>query len=46
MPEFYALVTHPKIEGSSSSPEEVQRLIAADIKWHAKLVKTAALVPQ
>jgi tripartite-type tricarboxylate transporter receptor subunit TctC len=34
------------IEVSTSSPEDVQRLIAADIKLHAELVKAAGLVPQ
>jgi tripartite-type tricarboxylate transporter receptor subunit TctC len=34
------------IDVSTSSPEEVQRLIAADIKLHAELVKAAGLVPQ
>jgi tripartite-type tricarboxylate transporter receptor subunit TctC len=34
------------IEVSTSSPEDVQKLIAADIKLHAELVKAAGLVPQ
>lgn len=34
------------IEVATSSPEEVQRLIARDIKLHAELVKAAGLVPQ
>lgn len=34
------------IEVSTSSPEDVQRLIAKDIKIHAELVKAAGLVPQ
>ena len=34
------------IEVSTSTPEEVQRLIARDIKVHAELVKAAGLVPQ
>lgn len=34
------------IEVAPSSPEELQRVIAADIKLHAELVKAAGLVPQ
>jgi tripartite-type tricarboxylate transporter receptor subunit TctC len=34
------------IEVSTSTPEEVQRMIARDIKLHAELVKAAGLVPQ
>ena len=34
------------IEVSTSTPEELQRLIARDIKVHAELVKAAGLVPQ
>lgn len=34
------------IEVSTSSPEDVQRMIARDIKVHAELVKAAGLVPQ
>ncbi|WP_295375758.1 tripartite tricarboxylate transporter substrate binding protein [uncultured Pseudacidovorax sp.] len=34
------------IEVAPSSPEELQRIIAADIKLHAQLVKAAGLVPQ
>ncbi|TAF99753.1 MAG: tripartite tricarboxylate transporter substrate binding protein [Betaproteobacteria bacterium] len=34
------------IEVATSSPEDVQRLIARDIKLHAELVKAAGLVPQ
>ncbi len=34
------------IEVSTSTPEEVQRLITRDIKVHAELVKAAGLVPQ
>lgn len=34
------------IEVSTSTPEEVQRLITADIKLHAELVKAAGLLPQ
>jgi hypothetical protein len=31
---------------STSTPEEVQRLIARDIKLHAELVKASGLTPQ
>ena len=34
------------IEVATSTPEELQRLIARDIKLHAELVKSAGLVPQ
>jgi tripartite-type tricarboxylate transporter receptor subunit TctC len=34
------------IEVATSSPEELQALIARDIKLHAELVKAAGLVPQ
>jgi tripartite-type tricarboxylate transporter receptor subunit TctC len=34
------------MEVAPSSPEELQRTIAADIKLHAELVKAAGLVPQ
>jgi tripartite-type tricarboxylate transporter receptor subunit TctC len=34
------------IEVAPSSPEELQRTIAADIKLHAELVKAAGLTPQ
>ncbi len=34
------------IEVSTGSPEDVQRLIAKDMKIHAELVKAAGLVPQ
>ncbi len=34
------------IEVATSSPEDLQRLIASDIKLHAELVKSAGLVPQ
>ena len=34
------------IEVSTSTPEEVQKLITSDIKVHAELVKAAGLVPQ
>ncbi|MDB5895229.1 MAG: Tripartite tricarboxylate transporter family receptor [Rhodoferax sp.] len=34
------------IEVAPSSPEELQRIIASDIKLHAELVKAAGLTPQ
>lgn len=34
------------MEVATSSPEELQRLIAQDIALHAELVKAAGLVPQ
>ncbi len=45
-PEFRAKLAESGIEVSTSSPEDVQRLIARDIKVHAELVKAAGLVPQ
>ena len=45
-PEFRAKLAESGIEVSTSSPEDVQRLIARDIKVHAELVKSAGLVPQ
>ncbi len=45
-PEFRAKLAESGIEVSTSSPEDVQRLIARDIKVHADLVKAAGLVPQ
>jgi tripartite-type tricarboxylate transporter receptor subunit TctC len=44
--ETKAKLADTGIEVSTSSPEEVQRLINADIKLHAELVKAAGLVPQ
>ncbi len=34
------------MEVATSTPEELQQLIANDIKLHAELVKAAGLVPQ
>ena len=34
------------IEVAPSTPEELQRVIAQDIRLHAELVKAAGLVPQ
>ena len=45
-PEFRTKLAESGIEVSTSSPEDVQRLIARDIKVHAELVKAAGLVPQ
>ncbi|MFP8780494.1 Bug family tripartite tricarboxylate transporter substrate binding protein [Hydrogenophaga sp. RWCD_12] len=45
-PELKAKLAESGIEVATSSPEEVQRLIATDIKLHAELVKSAGLVPQ
>jgi tripartite-type tricarboxylate transporter receptor subunit TctC len=44
--EMKAKLGENGIEVSPSSPEELQRTIAADIKLHAELVKAAGLVPQ
>ena len=45
-PELKAKLAESGIEVSTSTPEEVQRLITRDIKVHAELVKAAGLVPQ
>ena len=44
--ELKAKLGESGIEVSTSTPEELQRLIARDIKVHAELVKAAGLVPQ
>lgn len=44
--EQKAKLAESGIEVSTSTPEELQRLIARDIKLHAELVKAAGLVPQ
>jgi tripartite-type tricarboxylate transporter receptor subunit TctC len=44
--EQKAKLAESGIEVSTSTPEDVQRLIAKDIKVHAELVKAAGLVPQ
>lgn len=44
--EIKAKLAEGGIEVSPSSPEELQRIIAQDIKLHAELVKAAGLVPQ
>ena len=45
-PELKAKLAESGIEVATSSPEDVQRLIAKDIQLHAELVKSAGLVPQ
>lgn len=45
-PELKAKLAESGIEVSTSTPEDVQRLIARDIKLHAELVKAAGLIPQ
>jgi len=45
-PELKAKLAESGIEVSTSTPEEVQRLIARDIKLHAELVKAAGMTPQ
>lgn len=44
--ELKAKLAESGIEVSTSTPEDVQRLIARDIKLHAELTKAAGLVPQ
>jgi tripartite-type tricarboxylate transporter receptor subunit TctC len=44
--ELKAKLAESGIEVATSTPEEVQRLIAREIKLHAELVKAAGLVPQ
>jgi tripartite-type tricarboxylate transporter receptor subunit TctC len=44
--ELRAKLAESGIEVAPSSPEELQQLIARDIKLHAELVKSAGLVPQ
>jgi tripartite-type tricarboxylate transporter receptor subunit TctC len=44
--EMKAKLAESGIEVAPSTPEELQRTIAADIKLHAELVKAAGLVPQ
>lgn len=45
-PELRAKLAESGIEVATSTPEELQQLIAHDIKLHADLVKAAGLVPQ
>jgi tripartite-type tricarboxylate transporter receptor subunit TctC len=44
--ELRAKLAESGIEVATSTPEELQQLIARDIKLHAELVKAAGLVPQ
>ena len=44
--EVRAKLAESGIEVAPSSPEELQRVIAQDIKLHAELVKAAGLTPQ
>lgn len=44
--ELKAKLAESGIEVAISTPEDVQRLIARDIKIHAELVKVSGLVPQ
>jgi len=44
--ELTAKLGESGIEVAPSSPEELQRTIAADLKLHAELVKAAGLTPQ
>ena len=44
--ELKAKLAESGIEVSTSTPEDVQRLITRDIKLHAELIKAAGLVPQ
>lgn len=44
--ELRAKLAESGIEVALSTPEELQQLIARDIKLHAELVKAAGLVPQ
>ena len=44
--ELRAKLAESGIEVATSSPDELQQLIARDIKLHAELVKAAGLVPQ
>ena len=45
-PELKAKLAESGMEVTTSSPEDLQKLIARDIKVHAELVKAAGLVPQ
>lgn len=45
-PELRSRLAETGIEAAPSTPEELQALIARDIKLHAELVKAAGLVPQ
>ena len=45
-PELKVKLAESGIEVSTSSPEDVQRLIARDIKLHAELIKASGMTPQ
>jgi tripartite-type tricarboxylate transporter receptor subunit TctC len=45
-PELKAKLAENGMEVTTSTPEDLQRLIAKDIKVHAELVKASGLVPQ
>ena len=45
-PELKAKLAESGMEVAASTPEELQRLIARDLKLHAELVKAAGLAPQ
>jgi tripartite-type tricarboxylate transporter receptor subunit TctC len=45
-PELKTKLASSGIEVATSTPEDLQRLIAKDIKLHAELVKAAGLTPQ
>jgi tripartite-type tricarboxylate transporter receptor subunit TctC len=45
-PELRSRLAESGIEVATSTPEELQALIARDIRLHAELVKAAGLVPQ
>lgn len=45
-PELKAKLAESGIEVATRTPEEVQRLIARDIKLHAELVKASGMTPQ
>lgn len=45
-PELRGRLAESGIEVATSTPEELQALIARDIKLHAELVKAAGMVPQ
>ena len=44
--ELRAKLAESGIEVATSTPEDVQRLIATDIKLHAELVKASGMMPQ
>ena len=44
--EMKAKLAENGVEVSASTPEELQQMVARDLKLHAELVKAAGLVPQ